>query len=244
MAIISHQGKFALFVHVPKAGGTSLEHLFVARYEHVGLWNTDWQAKTSYLSSFANSPMHISAADLTDLYPQGSVDLVLAVVRNPLHRLLSSYRYHQNKGLKRQFAKVGFSNWLDVMLRATDGVRSFTDNHLRPQTEMVPAHAEIFKLEEGLQKPADRVAEVLGPGATDSALTHANKSRGQTAAEILSRDDVDRITEFYAADYERFGYEKPDLSEFPLKSRGVFAGAACGVAAAGLAWAYKRRLIN
>ena len=150
------------------------------------------------------SPQHLIWEDALNALPR-TPDLVFALVRNPVERLVSEYRYqrHQRRGtrLGRILACLPFSLWLRVMLMVAVRNPYAFDNHLRPQSDFVPHEAQVFALEAGLEPVLDWLGIDTG-GQQDTP--HRLKSRQAK----LSVADVDRalIEERFAADYARFGY--------------------------------------
>ena len=244
MALIHHAGKLLFYAHVPKTGGTSIEHFLTANFGEVGLFDDTWTAFRSFETGFVTSPQHLAASAVERIFPEGAIDYSFAVVRHPLDRMLSSFRFQANGGLREKLRHIGFSAWCEAMLSAAEREPTFSDNHFRPQSDLVPEGAEVFQLEEGLEPLERRLAEVLGQPSLQHGVERKNVSRPEPANMRLTQADVQRINAFYAADFERFGYAPKDpegVVEGGHRAPALFMGRPLGWL---LSTAWKQRLIR
>ncbi len=137
------------------------------------------------------------------------VDHFFALVRNPLNRIQSQFRFQEGASKTRRFE---FSTWLRIMFAATTFDPRAYLNHICPQGDLVPEGSEIFKLEDKFSDMIAWLDDVTGTTAPDIEVGHLLKRKSQPVP--VFREDVKLITEFYAEDYKRFGYELPDLQAF------------------------------
>ena len=208
MPIARAGGRIILFAHVPKAGGTSVEAYLAARFGPLGL--IDRRAHAGVRGTGLITPAtHLTAGDLAELAPP-RVDHAFAVVRDPLARLLSEHRYQS--GVSR-LSRLGLSLWIETVLRAAAAEPRLYENHIRPQGDLVPKGAEVFRLEDGLGAIPPWLDAVLGEARPDLVIGHAN-ARPAAPARLM-RADVTRAAAFYADDYARFGYAPPDPAAYP-----------------------------
>lgn len=201
MPFIEHDGKRVLFVHIPKAGGTSIE---------------TWMKGIAPLRLFAMgippasrcTPQHYRMQDIRALLGEGYFDHALTVVRDPYDRIESEYRMRVRlaqdsfwKGLP------AFSPWLEEHLGRQAREPFLLDNHLRPQWEFLGSGVEVFRLEDGLERPLARLAGWLGV-PPPAAPPHELRAEG----ERLEWDRVDRIRvdQHYVRDFDTFGYPRRD----------------------------------
>lgn len=209
------------FAHCPKAGGTSVERFMVARFGsavghlHWG-WDLWWKGGGWRQPGPPCSPQHLTWADAAARLPRAP-DAVFAVVRDPVARMISEYRYQRNarRGtwLGRALARLPFSTWLRLMLGlAMDNPYAF-DNHLRAQSDFVPEGARVFRLEEGLDPVGTWLAEVTG-APPPVAFPH-ELDGGKRPQIRLYLEDIALIAAAFAGDYARFGYGLPDVSALP-----------------------------
>ena len=161
------------FAHCPKAGGTSVEQFMVSRWgEAIGHlhwgWDVWWRRGGWRLATPPSSPQHLVWADARAHLPRPP-DAVFAVVRDPVARMISEYRWQRQarRGtrLGRALSYLPFSFWLRLMLATARRSPYAFDNHFRPQTDFVPEGARVFRLEDGLQPAIDWLLEAAGePG--------------------------------------------------------------------------------
>lgn len=159
---------------------------------------------------------HLTAADLEEVLPK-EIDLVFATVREPLSRLKSEYRYQYGAS---RIGRLGFSTWLRVVVACMKIDPRMYENHVRPQSDLVPEGAEIFRLEDGLDAIVDRLDEVLGEKEPDLKIEHLLKRKQREIR--LSRQDLALVVSVYAADYQRFGYSLPEESDSLPSDRYAF----------------------
>lgn len=103
-----------------------------------------WTAKPWKLSKCSSQHMHASMLETflnIDLF-----DYVFTVVRNPVHRIISEYKWR----IKRDIAKDGFNAWYKATRQEFEKDNFFSDNHMRPMHEFVTKKCNVFKLEDGL----------------------------------------------------------------------------------------------
>ncbi len=154
--------RIVLFLHVPKAGGTSVNRFLAAQ----GAAVPEVKAREQ---TWAPCPaQHFHAALWRQMIPETLPDLVFTVVRDPVRRLESEFHYrHLRRGRTRLIG-------LDVRIRPIasldDAARSryfgrwaadalqrrardpfHLSNHLRPQVEFADWPGLIpYRLEDGL----------------------------------------------------------------------------------------------
>jgi len=202
--------KLLFFVHAPKAGGSSVEDYLIRRFDDVFVYSGGGRSGVGKGTGLISPITHLCAWDLEDFLPT-QMDLVFTLVRNPLSRILSEYRWQRGSS---QASRLDFSTWLNVMIKAARIDRRTYRNHIRPTSELVPERAEIFRLEDGFDAMVDRIDEATGTTAPDITVGHL-KNRGKASEPIkLTRQDVALIADFYAVDYERFGYSPPDPNDY------------------------------
>lgn len=127
-----------------------------------------------------------------------------------MSRLKSEYRYQFGAS---RIGRLGFSSWLHLVTSCMKIDRRMYDNHIRPQTELVPECAEFFRLEEGLDPIVDLLDKVLGESAPDITIEHLLKREPRPIH--VTRSDAALIASIFAADYQRFGYKTPDEDGLP-----------------------------
>ncbi|MBV1903028.1 MAG: sulfotransferase family protein [Marinosulfonomonas sp.] len=200
MPVIDINGRRLLYIHVPKVGGTSVTE-FLSRHGAV-IFD---ESMTIYQKKFR--PRHLHAEHLKQIYLPDMFDYVFMVVRNPVEKLVSEYRYQRRKsGLHWQSA-TNFQSWLRYSLWRSSNSPSYRENHFRPQSEFACFNCEIFKLEDGHGQLTKRLAEIAGilPAETVDQL---NKSPRKDY--LISKQSIDIIHNRYSDDFNNFGYSMND----------------------------------
>jgi hypothetical protein len=198
---------------VPRTGGSNLEDYLAARFGPLTMLDRDWMrawARRGWRhDSLVCSPQHVTAADAARLLPAATF-LSFAVVRDPVARAVSEFRFQSRRGFRRRrLTQLGFSTWLRVALAATRRDPRIFDNHLRPQSDIVPLDAEVFRLEDGFDALIARLDAISDARAPE--LVIADEREPHDCSVRLSRQDLSLLAVFYAEDYARFDYPKPTV---------------------------------
>jgi len=236
MPMVIAEGKTIFFAHVPKTGGSSVEDYLVRRFGPLTIRDRH-KAQKRPGTGLITPSTHFAALDLVEFLPP-NLDFSFAVVRDPMDRLLSEYRYQQGASIS---SRMSFSTWLRLMLKASAIEPRLFENHTRPQTDLVPEGAEIFRLEDGFDGMIGRLDAVTGTTAPDIQVGHILKRERKPMT--LYRQDIEAVERFYAADYERFGYERRDTSDLPNDTFAFAREAFAAVAAPLLVARQKRKWV-
>jgi hypothetical protein len=196
MPLIRHRDKIVFFVHIPKTGGTSVEDAMAQAGASVAL-----RAGTRFNGFMKTTFQHLDAQIHTQVIPPDFFDYAFATVRHPVSRLVSEYFYRRRRG----FAKMPFDRWVNAVIDGYAKDPYIIDNHLRPQVDFLSDGVEAFRIEDGIDKPLTRAAEVLGITLKD-ANPHSNRRKKNKPVDWvpITRD---RVLDFYAADFARFDYD-------------------------------------
>ena len=147
------------FAHVPKTGGTSVE-AYLQQKGPMALLSPltfGWSAST---------PQHMPARVHRRFVPAPFCDNAFAVLRNPLPRMVSEYRWR----VAREQVAERFEDWAPRMLAAVRADPNVFDNHLRPQCDFLRPRMALFRYERGLKAVYGWIDRVTGtPPADDSA---------------------------------------------------------------------------
>lgn len=214
MPLVRQNGKTIFFAHVPKTGGSSVEDYLIRRFGTMTIRershkSTQPKGLAPGKRDIIQSVSHLSAADLMKLLPS-DLDYSFALVRDPVDRILSEFRFQSSAS---RTSRLGFSIWLRIMLSAARAEPRIYENHIRPQVDLIPDGAEVFRLEDGFDGLIAKLDAVTGETRSDLTVGHfLKKSRAQTT---VFRQDVALIQSFYENDYARFSYPDPDLAAYP-----------------------------
>ena len=200
MPLFEINGRRILFIHVPKNAGTSITSL-LGRYSDPRL---DGKLRL-YGKTFR--PRHLHGELIEQLLHPGMVDYAFMVVRNPLSRMISEYFYQRRPGTSglRWQRYTGFDAWLGYSLWRSAADPGYWENHFRPQSSFECFHCEVFRLEDGLDRISNRLAEITGQPidpvpALNGQPRHPLTVSASAGSHILNR---------YSSDFDRYGYDHP-----------------------------------
>jgi hypothetical protein len=204
--VFSKADRSVLFVHIPKAAGSTLERMFVRSGWKMALRETR-KTHPQLMSLRRCSPQHYHAALLQELFAVDRFDAVFTVSREPVSRFRSEYLMRNNEDPRTDAASV--DAWAEVVLerRSTDPYA--LDNHLRPQHEFLLPGAQAYRLEDGLDSTVSDLNERFGLGLTTAVpqAMHSVKRAGVSSGEIEVSDRLRAtLRSVYADDFARFGY--------------------------------------
>jgi hypothetical protein len=187
-----------LFIHIPKTAGMALDAHLTAHGTAVFK-----DPITTHAGLFR--PRHQPAAVLEQIYLPETIDYAFTVVRHPVARLVSGYRYqrrHRHLHLSR-LRFLGFDAWLRYCLWCARSEVDYRDGHFRPQVDFPCFDCDVFRYEDGLDAVMQGVIR-----ATGTALPAHTPERNVSPYRpvTIAKSSLDLIARFYAADFERFGY--------------------------------------
>lgn len=203
MPLFIYEKKSFIFMHVPKSGGSSVE------------WTLKKTCKTHMLNANVNSnkslsmpcnPQHFHAEIMESFFDSTEIDFSFLVVREPLQRLLSEYKYRKLSRTKRGLKIKPFSEWVQTTFEKYEDNSYILDNHIRPQSEFIYPNANIFKLENGLGEVIKFVSSKLEINTDQFTEAHRNSSSNEKI-EVDSKV-IKLVHEFYSKDYELLGYKR------------------------------------
>ncbi len=208
MPLAHWNGKTIGFAHVPKAGGTSVEDYLARRFGPLSISDINKRSGVARTGLIVPAT-HLSKTDLAELLPH-DLTYGFAVVRDPVKRLMSEYRYQSKVS---RMSRLGFSTWVRVMLRAATIEPRLYENHIRPQADLVPDSFEVFRLEDGFDKLISKLDDIAECEAPDVDVQHLNMRKSEKIHP--SRQDIALVKDFYHEDYQRFDYAVPDEADWP-----------------------------
>lgn len=200
MPIFRVSGKTILFLHIPKAGGTSVEEYLV------GLSSESFRMHLN-TERLPCVPQHFHAALISQLFAQDFFDFSFCVTRNPYGRILSEYNYrmqHRHRPY-RWFPVPSFETWLKVTFARYRRDPYVYSNHIRPQIAFQLPDTRVYRLEDEIGALMRDLGALTGHAAPDR-LPHANPSVKRATA--ISDAAAVRIYDFYREDFETFGYDR------------------------------------
>tara|TARA_Y100000310_G_scaffold344816_1_gene459720 strand:+ start:21696 stop:22385 length:690 start_codon:yes stop_codon:yes gene_type:complete len=198
MPLFKIRNQQVAFVHLPKTGGSSIEH-----------WLEERAESTLLLSKFPaqsmkTTPQHISISDIQLLANRKQFDVAFAIVRNPFRRLESEFRYRMHLNETSDEEAVYFSPWVLKTLHQYNKNAWVYDNHIRPQHEFLDKTVKVFKFEDGLLNVANAVSNALNIESPEQLPHEKNSSK---VPLFWTKEAIEATSEFYQRDIEVFGYE-------------------------------------
>lgn len=223
MPVLRKDGVALLFVHIPKTGGGSLESAF----RKAG-WTVDHFDGThgpqSLNSLRRTSPQHEHATVLESTFRIDDFDAVFCFVREPIARMRSEFVWRHRHSDRADASGLAFESWVRATFRAARRDPWLYDNHIRPQVEFVIDGAHVLRMEDGIEEGIARMADATGltlPAAVPRS--HAARKTWKIRPRDVEVNEAaaQLIADFYAEDYRRLGYERPDGSHWAAVARNL-----------------------
>ena len=213
--MISHEHK-AIFVHIPKTGGQSIEQMFL---DDLGL---SWEER-GLLTLAPNEDREKGPSRLAHLYAHEYVSkgfvtraqwdqyLTFAVVRNPYERILSVYLYRHRGGRARLRLVRGGSDLKKFVERRCGDDFNDLNRHLLSETRYLCDQQGNIMVDhvigfENMRPEIERLlANVL---KSPAGMPHRNKTPGvnRYLKERARRTIKPLVAASYQSDFTTFGY--------------------------------------
>lgn len=220
MAIINNTFNF-IFIHVPKAAGTSITNALSEYTTYCDLEIGGTAFGENIQPFFRNKfglYKHIPARELKNII--GHKDWVkfftFSIVRHPADRLLSIFNFlKQWEGTPEDLREklLEFESFDDFVTSEIWKARPGPDNIFFPQTFWLTNKTELIvnyvgKLE-CLDESLNFIHKAIGlKKSHDFKVSKLNQSNGEKNFTEISKEAKVLINEYYASDFEKFDYEK------------------------------------
>lgn len=211
MPLFQAAGSVHHYVHVPKCAGQSVEEYLQTRFGSLAFLDNRFYKTPPSQRWTKTSPQHAEAAAIETLFPQGWIASRFTVVRHPLTRFASSYNYYL-ANLKRIPRLMGPEEWFAEYVGFADRRPHYLDNHLRPQTQMVPDGTTVFRLEDGMAPLVGHLDKLARNDDGPREIGHGHQTENLEGMEKspLKATFLRDLKTYYAADFKRFGYDMVD----------------------------------
>jgi Sulfotransferase family len=180
----------ALFIHIPKTGGTSIRY---------GVWDRRY------------------SGPFMDLPPSADSLFKFAFVRHPIDRFLSCWRMFTKGAVNindwsskarcnisiKEFAEITFDDSISYSKRSN--LKERIRHHTIPQTHEFNClhHADFIGRFETIENDFSVICEKLGISVT---LPHMRKTSQDSNEEVIPDDVMINLRTFYARDFDELGY--------------------------------------
>ena len=211
--MISHKHKF-IFIHIPKCGGTSVEHAMLLAHglpeERISKWNLTEQEKTAYRLYYKYGGIDVQHKKIDQYNSEYEKSyFTFTFVRNPWERFLSEYFYiKKHNGCKCSDFENSFPSFKHFAFNK--GISCCWYSHDFPQIDFV-LNANHGKLTNFVGRCEDMQYDfnyVCGKVGLDSfKLPNRMSSKHKHYTEYYDEDTRQIVAEKYAKDIEYFGYE-------------------------------------
>lgn len=201
MPIFSRNEKRILFIHIPKAAGTTIEEAFVsAGYDMSYRRGGRYGPFNDFDKQNRCSPQHMHAKLLEKHFANEEFDVCFTIVRHPVMRIVSEYKFRIDSDHSFSRGK-SLDDFVNAALDDYESNPMLLDNHIRPQEHFLWRACEVIRLEDGLA----RVSEMFdGEVRIQGPARMASKDHGRLE---MSEATLARVQRFYQSDFARFGYE-------------------------------------
>jgi hypothetical protein len=191
-----------LYIHVPKTGGSSIEHFFEQNGFHCEF--RDAGPGFCFNEYRHCSPQHMHAEQLRTAIRLSRVTYIFMTVRHPMSRLLSEFKTRVRDDGK----PYKLASWVDRIFRNYIEDPFTIDNHIRPQSEFWIPGCDVFRQERGFG-PAllARLEERAGPIFPHRTIGHGNTGPDMGIAEAEIAQIRPAVRQFYRQDFLTFGYK-------------------------------------
>ena len=207
MPVFLKEDHKVLYVHVPKTGGTTIEQAFKDAGWTVLLRETS-NSHPRLHKLRTTSPQHYQATLLAETLHLDKFTFTFMTTREPLSRFRSEYVMRNHESLTLTEAAV--DDWAARTFQRYAANPYVYDNHIRPQSEFVVESALVYQLEAGMETLlAELNTRIPGAGLTarvERKLTSEKRAGARSEDVPLSASLESRLREFYADDFQQFGY--------------------------------------
>lgn len=194
-----------LFIHIPKAGGSSYERIMKKNG-----WREELKVSGLALDDIdfmKVSPQHYHAEIIENLLNIEKLNKVLTIIRNPFDRFKSEFYWQCSQGL----TSARPSEWAYRVIDEYYKNPVAYDNHIRPQSDFIVEGCNIFVLEaqgvENAIKYSDqRTGAFWYKGGNRSGIFNRSKKEKLSMKRPHIDDEFESlryfIEEFYSEDID------------------------------------------
>jgi len=198
---ISHNNKL-IFIHVPKTGGSSIEKVLNLHPSHVNK-----SEEEVVLSGGKRQLQHLTLSEIYNLKGEELFGFtIFGMVREPFSRMKSEYKWRKLSnhpivdGLDLDgFVSKIYNRWIK---------KEHLDSHFTSQTDFFRnevqfwADLRIFKFEDGFDKVAEFISQIVGEKIDFIPRTNQTKSFKEKIS--FSENSRSMMCEMFKSDFELY----------------------------------------
>ena len=220
MPIIKYKDKTLHFAHIPKCAGSSIES-YIKRINGAELAFVDisYVGKPAKKPWNVSSPQHIDGQAFARLFPRSFFDAFFAIVRDPLNRVQSAYKFQRFVETKINSSET-LDSFIKQKLHKNYDKIGWMDNHFLPQSRFLYPNTsyQIFKLERDGLGPVKKYidTQLLGNNIELKMPFEnaAKKPQDFDSSELnLSDESIEILNEIYKDDLVRFKFPEIAVKE-------------------------------
>lgn len=191
------QTKKAVFVHIPKTAGTTIE-------KAMGMQNNESLFSLKYDDRYKVCLQHLYHYEIKQLHPETENYYWFSVVRNPLHRLISAYNHYTTTNGTRtnEFKNCSFKEFTNCLDLPESDRKFLFDRHLELQVNFIDKSVEVFKFEQ-----LSNCFNVLKQKFNVPFFTHERKGFVVNLSDFYDKYTLDKVLDFYQKDFDAFDYK-------------------------------------
>lgn len=195
------------FIHIPKTGGSTIES--VLRDHNIFVGEAQRQNWSGDIENFPY-PVTEDSKDCVGWHrpPSGHIDNSFTIVRDPVDRLESEFKYRQFKDAKGNLYsrdQRGFESWIKAVLEQAESQPFLLDCHYVPQYDFA-RRASLVVPYECYDVLFEQLPAFYGiKSDLPIKRVYASKLREHWAKKI-STETRSVITRFFAVDYAHLGH--------------------------------------
>lgn len=193
-----------MFVHIPKAAGSSIE----IALDMYGFCNSGSNTILDSSKAFGKTYQHMTASELSRFAQKQGVDLQkfekFTIVRHPAERMLSEYKWR--KGWDEKARSMSFIDFLTLHLSDIKPRNmNFDNRHFVAQSDFITDEIRVFRLEVEM----DKVSSIIRRYSANNKIEKHNVTN-EVNSEFWNDNTraLDLIFEVYKSDFSNFDYGK------------------------------------
>lgn len=204
MPIFSKDNIKVLFIHIPKAGGSTIESIFLKSGYSMSYHDHGKKMENSLNSIRKCSPQHMHRDLINEIFVEESFNLIFTVIRNPINRFKSeaAFRFKDKESIKEEEIFKWTKRTLNKVYQRDNYIY---DNHIRPQHEFVMKSSKVFRLEDGidniLRELNSKYDLNLNLNSIKKRLDSSDFKIGNSSNIPLSDECMKLIIDFYKDDF-------------------------------------------